>query len=95
MDSDTLRPHMDVINRFFDRVMADKSLTTHETAALYRAIEIVRANLHAIDVSLRPALADIVGRCEAKLVRLPSAYSPSPVARRASPPQESETVDAR
>jgi hypothetical protein len=95
MDSDKLRPHLDVINRFYDQVMATESMTTHETAAVYRAIDIVQANSNAIDAPLRPALADILGRCEAKLARRPpSAYSPSPVARRPSPLKESETVDA-
>src|SRR5581483_3028490 len=69
MDSDGLRPHLDVINRFYDRVVDDQPLTVREAAAVYRAGGVVQDNLEAVDSPLRPALAEITSLCKAKLKR--------------------------
>jgi hypothetical protein len=69
MVQDKLQTHLDLINRFYDRVMADESLTRQEAEDVYRAVGVVQSNLNAVDAPLRPALADVVALCKAKLRR--------------------------
>lgn len=69
MRSGELGPHLDLINRFYDRVMADEPMTRQEAMAVYRAATLVQANLDALDRPLRAALAEVTSTCKSRLKR--------------------------
>ena len=69
MRSGELRPHLDQINRFYDRVMADGPMMRHEAMAVYRAATLAQGNMDAVDRPLRPVLAEVTSTCKSKLKR--------------------------
>jgi hypothetical protein len=74
---------LDVINRFYDRVMADEPLTRPEAAVVYRSAIAVHDNFDRVDAPLRPALADLTRLCKAKLKgRLGNGNGVAPAPRR-------------